>query len=283
MLSWIVRLFKAFGMFITQASKKPIWRVTTAVIVFFFPLLFVYLSTLPDEIAKLEEYNHKRKVLNDEVDRIHEITSQELDISDKVKENFKQFKSLIHDIADSHLRDNRQQEIENIRNSAVESKKQLELMVANLKGVQLREPVLDEYIRRQEVFLTLKVNYLKTIENFCNSYLVGDIEKYSQGLQQALDKTITLNQEAETISSQMQSFDEKLKSTKKSLSIEEERIKAKRDIIYYVELLKYFFIVFLVIYVGCISIGVGKQMKKPERVISRSKKVISKPRKRRKR
>lgn len=283
MLSWLRRLFKAIGLFINEAYHAGIWILSTFVVVTFVSVSISYELNIPDEKAKLEESSLKRKVQIEDGERMCGVYQHLLDDTNQVVKVMNHYASILKEVLDSKRLDNRQQQFEEVHNSIAETENRLKLTIAFLKGLQFREPAYGDEIKVHEEFIVNQLGTVNMLHELCDSYINGDAEKFAQLTKEFPDKSSPISLAQKTNDTQLKSAKKKLESTLESYRIEEERVKAQTNMLFYKGLLKYFVISFSAVYIAAIFIKIGRNMKNPEKSSEHSKKVIPKRNKIRKR
>jgi hypothetical protein len=220
---WLTDYFKALNSYVKKAYKEPAWIVVT---LFTFVPCFTFLVTpqslSSSEQASLEKTIYEWQVQQEDsakMDSLNDEIIRERALSVKP---FNQYLSLITDISSSKRLRNREQEYEELYNSAVAARNRVELVLAKVKGINFRVDIFNEVARMTEELLAGEISMLKMIEDHSTAYLAGNDLILHQGLQQDKNRLLTMINEQETAIARWQSMKPRLDSTVKLKSIEYE-------------------------------------------------------------
>lgn len=281
-MAWHKKLIKAIETFIEHAYRKKSWYVWTAFIGACFMFWINYQLSNPDEQAQLKKAvsESEVKVKDDEI--LCSLSEQITNEGEATTRVLNQFLSIVQDIRDSGRIDNRQQQIEENYNLAIETKKQTELLLARVKGTYLRVPVYNEQVRMYETILAGELKLLTMIEDFSAAYLAGDAKRFAQEVQQIVSQYSTLLKELETGLAQQKSLNLQRASTLKSVSIENERAMERAWIHRIRGYLQFPILGLFILYFITIGMGVKNSWKKSHEAAMRQKLAVDKPSNRRK-
>jgi hypothetical protein len=215
--------FKALNSYGKKAYKEPVWIVVT---LFIFVPCFTFLVTPqslpPSEQTGLDKTIYEWQVQQEDSANMDSLTDEIIRERALSVKPFNQYLSLITDISSSKRLRNREQEYEELYNSAVAARNRVEMVLAKVKGINFRVDIFNEVARMSEELLAGEISMLKIIEDHCTAYLAGDDLILHQGLQQDKSRLLTMINEQETAIAQWQSMKPRLDSTVKLKSIEYE-------------------------------------------------------------
>jgi hypothetical protein len=280
-VTWLKKLFKAIESFAEHAYKKPIWIIMTVICGSCFTFIASYQSSLPEERARLEKVINERKVDVEDSERYNSLYKDVVSDRESVRLVWGQFNSIIEGIKTSGRLTDHERQIEENYHAAIETRRRVEIVIAKIKGTNFRAPYLNEDIRATEHFLISVASVLKLVEDFWAPYLTGEGGNFVHSIIQSNSRVESINKELTTALTQMNGQTLQLQSAarlkKLELKITYEQAERHR--------IKGFLqipaVVFLVGYIVFISRGVRKFFKEPSLVILRQNRVISTPKKRR--
>lgn len=281
-MAWYTRLFKAIEEFAEHARKKLIWYIWTLVvggsISVSIPYYFSHLEEQANLDKSIQQYNTHLED-NGRLCSLHgEVKAQNL----ATIRLYKQFLSMVTDIYDSGWSDRYKHQIEEINKQAVDDKKTVELLIAKVKGTQLRVNVFDEDLRTYEYELATSVNMLEVIEGFCSAYLMGNDEGVIQKYEQVASKATALRSEFVHSTARLESMKLRQETTLQSTLIERKRLVSQSKIQFYKKYALWPAFALTVLYILTILNGIRTSWEGAGSLAPRQRRVAKRPKKRRK-
>lgn len=274
------RLITALEQFLKGAYKNPLWDIATVVFLTLIGFMLTYQLSSTEEQARLEVSINEREAWIADAGRLCTLHLEMRSGMEAVEEPLNQFLAIYKGMIDPGLLPDRERVQENYY-SAIKAKERVELLAARFKGVHFRVPVHNEQARRYEALLAHELSVLKIMEDFCVAFLAGDVEKFTRHVRETGSRLSAIRKEEATIDALEQGINLQLEEQVRTNLTENKKEKAQARILTFKKYAHIPAALFCIGYLIAIGRGVNNVLKKSSGVSSRQKRIVARPKKRR--
>lgn len=263
MMAWLRRLCSAVTSFTARAYKQPIWMIATFIFLSCVTFLITYQSSSPEGQAKIEYSANERRVLIEDGERLTKLYGQILAEVESMKRLMFELGLIVDDITETRRVEGRGSQVEMNYKSAVETKRQVGLLLASVKGMQFRVPAYNEEARAYETYLTTEMSMLEAVEGLWAAYLAGDAKDFARKSAEAAGRLSAIFNDQLTFASRQESLGYLIDSTLNANLIELKKAEAQANRHRVLGWLQILAVIFMVGYAGAVWVGIKNSVKAP--------------------